>query len=375
MIRFLNHRHAFLSLLAAFCLMGAKTAYAAATITCTPGDFNSGGTISTQATLTGPNNMVMTTDGAITYPAALDGPAVGTTIVCTLAGWKANAAMTPRCNANRQIQSTGGCCGTATRNMTNFMITGTGNSTLAPTACRGGATDLATFNTDSGGGGLLKFGSTMDATHVTVGGTYLLSNNATGVLNMQISGKDAADASVTVTATADLSVLFAGLLSITSTTNVDFARIVYEGGALGSADHVDLGTDGTAAYAGKFIAGPGGTMTAGQVTINNAQNGVTVEVYCDATGTMTTADGASSITVTGIKAATESGTGSYAAAGSLCNGSAGAPALTMVYATGTADQFFFGGKLDGSTASSFSGGSYSSTNPGGTSMTVVVLNQ
>ena len=90
---------------------------------------------------------------------------------------------------------------------------------------------------------------------------------------------------------------------------------------------------------------------------------------------MTNAAGTSSITMNGIKAVAQGSTGTYAAAGSLCNGSGGAAATTMVFNSVTAHQFFFGGKLDGATASSFAAGAHSSANPNGTSMTVIVLNQ
>jgi hypothetical protein len=79
--------------------------------------------------------------------------------------------------------------------------------------------------------------------------------------------------------------------------------------------------------------------------------------------------------VNGIKVAAEGSTGTYAGAGSACNGSGGAVATTMTFNSSTANTFYFGGKIDGSTATSFAGGSYSSANTGGTNMTVIVLYQ
>lgn len=365
----------FLFLFAAFCAAGTSTAYAAATITCgTNGDFNSGGAITTQATGSGVHNLTINTAGAISYDAAITGPATGTPITCTMAGWRNNSAMTPQCDISRVTQSTGGCCGTTTRNHTLFRIKGVGNTTLAETNCLGMGTNIATFNSSGTGTGTLTFGTTLDATHVTIGGTYKLSNNAAGVLNLQIRGRNAANTTVTVTATADYSVLFASSLGITSTTDMALAKVIYASGSLSGADHVDLGTNGTAVYAGTFSAGTG-TKAAGQVTMNNVQNGVTIQVQCDTTVKMTNAAGTSSITINGIKVAAEGSTGTYAGAGAACNGSGGAAATTMVYTAGTADQFFFGGKLDGATATSFTSGSYDSRNPSGTSMTIIVLNQ
>ena len=78
-------------------------------------------------------------------------------------------------------------------------------------------------------------------------------------------------------ATASFSILFGSLLGISGSTNLALAKVIFSGGALSAADHVDLGTNGTAIYVGKFSAGTG-ALSAGQVTINNVQNGVTVQV-------------------------------------------------------------------------------------------------
>ena len=173
MARVSNRLLAFFMLLASFCMTAIKTAYAVATITCgTNGNFNSGGAINTQATITSPNNVTLSTAGAITYAATINGPAAGTPISCAMAGWKANAAMTPACDASRIIQSSGGCCGTVTRNMTAFTIKGRQEHHAGRDRLQGIGTNLATFKTDGTGAATLTFGTTMDATHATIGGTY-----------------------------------------------------------------------------------------------------------------------------------------------------------------------------------------------------------
>ncbi|MFH1157896.1 MAG: hypothetical protein V1721_03300 [Pseudomonadota bacterium] len=377
MTRFLTLLPALLLPFAALC---ANTAHAAATISCTDGNFNSGGAISTQATISGVHNIMMDTAGAITYDAALAGPAVGTNIVCTFSGFDANSIIDRvRCDASRTTTSTGGCCGATNRKHTLFTVRGAGRTTMNETNCLGYNTNVAPcgsgncFRADAAGGGTLTFGTTMDATHVTIGEDgYLLSNNINGVLNMRLRGL-VRGRSTYADSSADWSVAFTSLVGFSGTTDLNFGRSTFTG-TPGAGDRVDLGTNGTAVAAGNFAL-QGGALTAGQVTMNNVQNGVTVEVYCDTTIHLTNAANTRSIDVTGVKVAREGTTGSYASAGSACKGSGGAVAATLVYAAGTTDQFFFGGRLDGGTASGLTGEAYSSANPGGTSMTVVVLSQ
>ena len=339
---------------------------AAQSIVCnTDGDF---GAVDTEATIVGVHSLAMDTTGAITYPAGLSGPALGTPVTCTLSGFAAAATLEVSCDATRTITNAGGCCGTQDRDMTAFTVTATGGTTLSPVACAGLGTSVGTFDTTGGGTGTITIGATMDATHVRTGDGYSLSASGPGPGNVQV--KDGS--TVTGPAQADFSVSFASLVAFSATDDMAFGKISFTG-AITGASHVDLGTDGSAAYAGNFSAG-NSTLSPGQVTMSNTHDGVTLEVYCDASATLTRAGGGA-IDVTGIKVAPEGSTGSYAGAGSACNGSGGAAATTMVYAAGTADQFFFGGVLDGGTAASLVPGAYSSANGGGASIDVIVLNQ
>lgn len=358
----------FISLLAFLCLPG-EGAFAQ-TFTCSTGNF---GTVSSQATITGPNSMTMDYLGNITYPAPLTGPATGSPITCTLSGWKSSRDIDIRCDAVRTIANSGGCCGQTNRDMTAFTIRGVGSNTAGPVTCTGINNIVLTVTSTAAGGATLILGTTMDATQVRIGGSYALANHAIGPINIrgrQTGGGPAID----ITQTANFTVVFASLVGFTSVTNLAFGVMALSGQPA-SGDRVDLGTDGTATYTGVFTAN-GGTLNAGQVTMNNIENGVTVEVYCDTATTMTNGAG-KSIQVTGLKVAAEGSTGPYASAGVACTGSgAGTPATTMVYTAGTRDQFFLGGRLDGATASpAFPGGSYATSNSGGVYANVVVLTQ
>lgn len=351
-------------------LFFAKAANAQ-TITCNTGTF---GTVSTQATLTSPNNIVMDTAGSITYPGTMSGPATGTPITCTLSGWRAGRSFDVDCDAARTITNSAGCCGVADRNITAITVKGVSATTAGPTVCNGlaGGTTIS-FTSNGAGTGTLTFGLTMDATHAKIGSSYALSNNAAGPLNITVHMKGGGP-QIDVSQTANFTAVFSSLVAFTSVTNLSFGNLAFSTQP-GASDHVDLGTDGTEVFAGVFSAQSGGSVAAGQVTVNNVENGMTLEVYCDNQATLSNGSG-KTIKATGLKVAAEGSTGTYAGAGSACNGASGAVATTMVYTSGTRDQFFFGGKLDGGTASaSLPGGSYSTANSGGVYANVVVLNQ
>ena len=313
--------------------------------------------------------MVMTYTGAITYAPALTGSATGTPITCTLAGWGNNTRVDVDCDTSRSIANSGGCCGDTNKSVTAFTAYGTGNNTDGPASCNGiGGTRSLRFNVTAAGTATLYFGSTMDATHVKIGGTYLLSNHATGVFSLRVKSSGTA-----VTQTADLSVVFSSLVGFTSRVDMRFGDLGFTL-PVGASDFVNMGTNGTASYNGSFV-NLGGTVSAGSVLLNNVQNGVTVEIYCDTTAKLTKSGASgSSIQVTGIETRAENARGAYGT-GSACNGIGGAAATTMVFASGTSDEFFLGGKLNGATAVSFADGNFSTANAGGDDIQVTVLNQ
>jgi hypothetical protein len=219
------------------------------------------------------------------------------------------------------------------------------------------------------GRGILLIGTTMDATHVKIGGTYLLSSHAAGVLNIFARQGGVGSA----TETADFSVVFSSLVGFTNHVDMQFGAMSYSL-PVTAADTASMGTNATVAYTGSFSS-QGGTVTAGSVLMNNVQDGVTVEVYCDTSATLARSGApASTIQVTGIEAAGENARGPYGT-GNACNSIAGVPAATMLFQSGVRDEFFLGGRLDGATVTAFSDGAYITSNPGGNDIQVTVLNQ
>lgn len=348
----------------------SRPAFAPPSITCTQdGDF---GTVAANATITSTNNITMSTTGAITYDTDLTGPATGTPVICLVSGFAGNQQLRVRCDDVRTIANPAGCCGTTNRSINRIRVRAVGNTTLNETDCDGIGSNAGNFRVDGSGNGTIYVGVRMDATHVKIGGTYQLSNHASGPVNVAVR-TTGGGATTYGPDTADFSVSFTSRLSVTGSQDMDFSNISIST-VPAAGDYADLGTNGTVAFSGNFAVGPSPSPAAGNISIGNAENGVILEVYCDQTATLTRTGGGS-IQATGIKVAREGTTGTYAGAGSLCNGIAGAAATTMTYNSTTGNQFFFGGRLDGSTASAFTVGDYSTGNAGGDSLSIIVLNQ
>lgn len=152
--------------------------------------------------------------------------------------------------------------------------------------------------------------------------------------------------------------------------DIDFQSIEFSA-IPGAGDTVSIGTDGNIVYAGNFNGF--GVGTPGNVDVTVGTNGLTVEVFCDTTATLTDGAGAS-IDLIGIEAAAENAAAGYGA-GSACNGVAGAAATTLVLNLGVLDSFKFGGQLDGATAAGFVSGSYSTGFAGGDDVQIDVFYQ
>ena len=170
------------------------------------------------------------------------------------------------------------------------------------------------------------------------------------------------------TTTIDATATFRQAISLTPVADMAFGQIEFASAPAGG-DTAALNTDGTMAYAGNFTGAATGTP--GNVQINTGTDGEMVEVSCDATATMTDGSGAS-IQVTGIGIETEDNTGGTT--GTACAGT-GTPSLTFNLDLGNVDNLILGGTLDGSTAVSFTGGSYSTANAGGDDIEVQVVYQ
>lgn len=166
-----------------------------------------------------------------------------------------------------------------------------------------------------------------------------------------------------VTTNIDVTAQFRQAIALNA-TDMDFtnsgADYISFSTPLAGTDTVQLGTDGSIAYNGSF-SGPA-TGVPGTVEVTAGTNGETIEIFCDSTATM--GDGSGEEISLNVKVAEEGATGTYAAAGSVCNGIAGAAATSLVLSA-TDDTFFFGGEIDGSTASAgFAGGTYSTATGG-----------
>ena len=212
-----------------------------------------------------------------------------------------------------------------------------------------------------------------------IGGTYSTATNGSA-LNLQAkcitTGGNRCAFSSTLLANNNVLISFLSSVGFTSTVDMAFGAAVYSALPTTSSDFIKMGTNGTPSYGGVFSAAPStGTLTAGQATMNNVQDGVTIQVPCNASAVMAKSGASGSkITVSGIEVQKQGRTGAYGT-GSACNGSAGTVATTMLFNSATANNFYFGGMINGSTATSFADGDYSSANSGGTNFNVVVLNQ
>jgi hypothetical protein len=374
---FVNHLPVFILLLTAFVTM-ATVVYAAHSFTNINAETYT--TVTSQATLNGTHNVEMGTNGNISYNAALTGAGTGTVAAFQLAGYVVGDKITIDCDKTGTIKNVGGSSyGATTLSIAKAYVSNTAG-VVGPglgNACNniGGGNSMVHTYTGVAANDRIYLDTQINATHVKVGGTYSANNNGTLFsvkATCKTSGPNQCTVASGITATTDVIIDFLTSLGISSTTNMNFGKSAFTG-TPGAGDYIALGTNNTAVAAGNFSL-QGGTLTSGQVTISNAENPVVIQVQCDNSIHLTNAANTHSINVTGVVVAKEGSTGTYAA-GNACNGSGGAVATTLTYTSGTQDQFFFGGKLDGSTASGLANETYSSTNPGGTSMTVVVLYQ
>ena len=170
------------------------------------------------------------------------------------------------------------------------------------------------------------------------------------------------------TTNLDVTTNFLQAITLGNEVNMDFGDIEYTTTTLTAADIVTLSPDNSMVAAGAFSSAA--TGTAGSVDVLTGQNGETLDVFCDATATMT--DGASgSIDVTNIVVAAEDNL----AVTSACNGVGGAAtaAMSFVLNVGTLDTIAVGGTIDGATAASFAGGAYSTASAGGDNIQIDIV--
>ena len=171
-------------------------------------------------------------------------------------------------------------------------------------------------------------------------------------------------ASTTIDATAT----FRQAITLNNETAMDFGQVDFSGTPAGG-DTVTMSPDGSMVSAGNFSGAA--TGTAGSVDIATGTDGLIVDIRCDASAVLTDGAGAS-IQVTSISVAA----GDDTATVSNCAGT-GSTAMSLTLDSGTANrnQVKLGGVLDGSTATSFVGGSYSTANAGGDTIAVDIIYQ
>ncbi len=150
---------------------------------------------------------------------------------------------------------------------------------------------------------------------------------------------------------------------------IDF-NAIQASGQPGAGDRVSMGSNGTIIYSGIFSGS--GSGTAGSIDILAGSNGQVVEVFCDPTALLSNGAGGTITAV--IEVSPENNLGSYGT-GQPCNGVSGAPSGALILGVGSLDTFKFGGQINGSTATSFTTGSYSTDNAGGDNVQINLLYQ
>jgi hypothetical protein len=150
-------------------------------------------------------------------------------------------------------------------------------------------------------------------------------------------------------------------------SDMQFGNISFNG-ALGSPDTVVLTTAGGISYNGVFSSGGSSTITPGDVAIAGTF-GNQLDVSCSSTATLAQSPGSGKIGITGIKVANLS---AASGGGTACTGASNT-VLTFTLTSGTDDHLKLGGTIDGSTATSFAAGTYSTANSGGADVVVDVV--
>lgn len=311
------------------------------------------------------------TNGTISYASGYSGPASGTAGRIQINGGTVGKRTIISCEVSKTMTNTTGTNGQTDEPATAFyVVLGTGNA-VGPglgNICNGVGTASIDTNLLAGATNqTILIGMNMTVTDVKNGGIYKLSNNAAGKLTVRVRQQGGGPPEQ-VDITVDASGVFRKDVSISSSTNMDFGVVEFSG-TPGASERADMGTNGTISYAGTFTGSASGTP--GSVTLSGVNNGTTLDVYCSQTATLKKAGG-NSIDLTGIEVKPENARGAYGT-GSACNGISGASAMTMTYTSGSNDQLYIGGRLNGSTISGTLGGSYSTSNAGGSRIAVTVV--
>ncbi|MEC9291580.1 MAG: hypothetical protein VX730_04180 [Pseudomonadota bacterium] len=164
------------------------------------------------------------------------------------------------------------------------------------------------------------------------------------------------------TTNIDALATFVAAVTLGNEVDMDFSSVAFSAAPTVAGDNVQLGTDGSIAYNGVFSVGISATPAAGEVEITAGSVGAVVDIECDTTATMGDGGG-ESINVINIEVATTPGA---FGTGTACAG-IGTPIAGGGYTLlgGGADVLYFGGQIDGASASGgFGAGTYSSATGG-----------
>ena len=313
------------------------------------------------------------TNGSVTYPAGYSGS--GTAIVgrIQISNSTVGRALRISCEASKTARNTTGTGGTQDRTASPFFIVlGTANA-VGPgqgTQCAGiGTSPISGTYSATSTANVVLIGVDLTATNPAFGGLYSLANAPDGRLTVRVRFQGGGPA-VEVDVQVDMTAVFRGILSIPEKTDMDFGEMQVSG-TIASGDWVNLGTNAARSFTGNFNGA--GAGTAGRIRVAGPSNGETIDVFCDSTARMTRSGGGGQIDVTGIEVAAETSRGNYGT-GSACQGVAIA-ATSFSYTLDTRDELYFGGRINGGTASGQIRGNFSSANAGGNNIEIIVVRQ
>ncbi len=147
------------------------------------------------------------------------------------------------------------------------------------------------------------------------------------------------------TTNIDALATFVAAVTLGNEVDMDFSSVAFSAAPTVAGDNVQLGSDDSITYNGVFSVGISATPAAGEVEVTAGSVGATVDVECDASAQMGDGGG-ETIDVINIEVTDTPGA---FGTGNACGG-IGAVAMSRVLAGGGADVLYFGGQIDGSTA-------------------------
>lgn len=351
-----------------FCIFAAVPAQAQLAVVQSDIDFGTSDAPSGSGT--GTNSIG--TNGTISYAAGYTGPATGVAGRILINGTVGRRTRIS-CSTTKTMRNVTGSGGSANLSATPFYIVlGTSNAGAPGTGlvCNGLNNYLVDQNLPAAAADrTILIGMTMDVTNVMNGGQYALSNSGSGEFQVRVV-QSGGGPTQSITVNVDAFAVFNKDVAITGTTDMDFGIVNYTG-TPGPGDEARMGTNGSIGYTGGFNGT--GSGTSGRVELSGVPNGTTLEVYCSNAAVLSNGMG-SSIQLTDIEVAREGRLRNFGS-NPTCNGLTGAAAMTYSFRSGTRDEIFFGGRLDGGTMTGSAGGNYSTANAGGSPIDAVVVIQ